>query len=373
MCERVTLRSACVIAALVLAPMRDVRAQSVEEYLRRVDSVGRIWRASSVAAPAATVDSEPAGPATRTIDTVRVGRLVIFTDSALVPLARQAAQVIGSSLDSAYGRFAAELEKHPLALRRRRADDTSVVATGFADGNAVRMASTTLAIAQDLANAWRRKAEEVVTLAMDERARTWLATVVSSEKATEGVLVNARVELVLSTASSASDCARGKLDRCKQTLELVPVADPAFVHYDEETRRGLLRRFASQLRRTDEPKFLRCTDENQLPVCDSLVRSIPLDAVPRPLSPAVRQNFLQYVFLVGGPGAFERFASDTGSIGDRMARTARLPLDTVVARWQNTLVHARGTSTAVDAMTVLTSLAWTCVLGALALRSSRWR
>lgn len=366
--------SACLLAMLSVTPTFEARAQSVDEYTRRVDSVGRIWRASATPTASAPADPQSVVASTpSTIDTVRVGHFVVFTDPALAPLARRAAEEIGSSLDSAYGRFASELEKHPLRLRRRPPGDTTVVETGFADGTAVRMGSTSFANPHDLAVTWRRKAEELVTLALDTRARTWLAAVVPSEKATERDFAKGRVELVLSGASSASDCAAGNMDRCKQTLELVPVADPAFAHYDATARRGLLQRFASQLRRADEPKYLRCMDETRVAVCDSLLRSIPLDAVPRPLSPAVRQSFLQYVFLLGGSGAFERFASDTGSIADRVASSARLPFDTVVARWQHAVIDASGTSTAVDAMTVVTSLAWACVFGALALRSSRWR
>jgi hypothetical protein len=99
---------------------------------------------------------------------------------------------------------------------------------------------------------------------------------------------------------------------------------------------------------------------------------IPVDVIPLPTSPMLRESLVRFALAVGGPGAFERFAA-ADSLTARLEGAARMPVDSLVARWRAKLVAARSTSTAIDMTTALSSLFWVGVCACLALRSSRWR
>jgi hypothetical protein len=108
-------------------------------------------------------------------------------------------------------------------------------------------------------------------------------------------------------------------------------------------------------------------------MCDSLVHMIPRDAVPAATSPDVRRSLVRYALKIGGPGAFDRFATTDGTASERIAAAAKIPTDSVIGRWRTALVESQGSPTAIDLETAISALCWAAACGALALRSSRWR
>ena len=135
----------------------------------------------------------------------------------------------------------------------------------------------------------------------------------------------------------------------------------------------MIERNATRFRRTDAAQYSRCTIAHVQAVCDSIVRSIPLDAVPSPTPPSVRRSLVRYALMTGGSGAFDRLASGDGTVSDRLSVVSRMPIDSLVRRWQQALVASRATSTAIDVETATSAILWAAACCALALRSSRWR
>jgi hypothetical protein len=361
--------------AITLIGSHAARAQTVAEYAKRVDSLTRIWRVAVV--DEARADSERVSRLPT--DTIRVGNFVILSDPEHVQLAKATAAIISPELDRGYGAWASRMHAHMLVLRQPRqgpttADGQPVVESGVAGpGGRVLMPSTSIATTDALGSAWLQKAEQFLSDDLDPDLRDWLGITLTSEPATARTLAQGRVELVLARSRVAHDCALGKHDACMQALGLVAVDDVPFTLFDATQRRGMIEWYSFVLQRRDPSAYSRCVQGGSDATCDSLVRSIPPEAVPKPVPGAVKKNLVRYALLLGGDGAFDRLAKSAGPISDRIAATARMPIDSVVSRWQSNVMSSQSSSTAIDATTALSSLFWACLCGALALRSSRWR
>ncbi|HEY9228697.1 MAG TPA: hypothetical protein VIP11_18725 [Gemmatimonadaceae bacterium] len=364
-----TAVSALIVSAALSSPSA---AQTVAEYTRRVDSLGAAWRAAALKPP--PLASE--GPRVGTLaDTVREGHFVVLVDSNLADLARRAAAIVNPKLDRAYGVAAAGLRMHTFVLRRKigSTDSTQLVSGIQGRNGELRFASGEVRESRALAGSWQAKAEELITQDLEPSVREWVGAPVPSEPATERIIANGRVHLVLAGARSASDCANGRLDRCAQALGLVATSDPIKTLYDETEQRGMIERYAHVLRKMDEPKYGRCINENRQATCDSLLRAIPVGAITTSVPAVVRQNFLHYALFIGGDGAFDRLSAAKGTVSDRIAAAARVPTDSVIHGWYETLMHSPSSSTAINMTTVVSSIFWALLCGALSLRSSRWR
>lgn len=373
MCSARARRAAALGLVSVIAA-RVSPAQTVTDYTKRVDSLTTVWRAAVATQLRADSDRVRHLPA----DTIHAGNLVILTDSANVELVKATAAIVSPELDAAFGSWASRMRAHVLVVRpptlRRMGNDTGTVESGVAGpGGRALMRLSTFASTEGLSAAWRRQAEEFLFLDFDQPFREWLRSPISSEPATARSLSKGRVDLVLSPSRVAHECALGTLTSCSRALGLVPVDDPAFTLFDEQQRLDMVKWYSFVLQRRDPSKYTRCVSAGNRAACDSLVRSIPLAAVPKPTSDAVRLNFTRYALMLGGDHAFERLAATRGTIGERISAAAGLPLDSVVARWQSNLTSSPSSSTAIDSLTAISSVFWVCLCGALALRSSRWR
>ena len=224
-----------------------------------------------------------------------------------------------------------------------------------------------------LAGSWRGKAAEFITADLPPAFRQWLDQSIPVEPLKQKDLERDHVDLVLSGSQAAHDCAVGSIPRCIQALGLTAVSDPAFTLFNEDQRRDMIERNATRFRRADAAQYSRCTIAHVQAVCDSIVRSIPLDAVPSPTPPAVRRSLVRYALMTGGSGAFDRLASGDGTVSDRLSVVSKMPIDSLVRRWQQALVASRATSTAIDVETATSAILWAAACCALALRSSRWR
>lgn len=362
--------AACALS-IVAGDATTARGQTVAEYTQRADSLTRMWKAG-----ANTAKNESIREAILPSDTLRVGNFVIITDSAHAELARGAAARLSPSLDSAYGAFAARLRTHTFVLRSRtqQRGETAAIESGVLDEQGtIRFSSRDFATVNGLAVSWNGKAAEAITQDLPPEVRRWLDQSIPVERLTQKDLERDRIELVLAGSQAAHDCATGSTPRCLQALGLTPVADPAFALFNEDQRRDMIERNATRFRRSDPGQYTRCTIGHVQAMCDSIVGSIPLDAIPSPVPPTVRRSLVRYALITGGPGAFDRLASAEGTISERLATVSKMPTDSLVQRWQQALVDSRATSTAIDFETATSAVLWAAACCALALRSSRWR
>lgn len=121
-----------------------------------------------------------------------------------------------------------------------------------------------------------------------------------------------------------------------------------------------------QLLSNGEPEHRACYDGDQAACRRLLVGS---DSAARGL----RLSLASVAIQAGGDGAFERLLTNEGTPVARLEATAQMPLDSLVARWQSRVRYARGPSEDMGPGMAVASSFWIVLMGALSLRSSRWR
>lgn len=359
------------IAFALLCPARLLPAQSVAEYRREVDSLGREWHA----AVAVKVESDSAQLKMLPGDSVRVGHLLALTEPAHEAVARDVLARLAPEVDSAYGNSARYLAERPFVLRSSSTSNSArVVATGIADSTGiVRLMSLDFNEAAPLTNSWRHKIDEIMTGTVGAEFSKWLRAPIPTETPSADTWTDARIQLVLANSVVAQRCVRGSVDACLKAFSLVPVDDPAFTFYDETQQRDILQHNGYLLRRSNPDAYDRCMEKRDQTACASLLRTIPPDAIPLPVPSSLRQSLVQYALMVGGSGAFDRLAAANGSPADRLQSAAKMPLDSLVRGWRTTIMQTRSNGNALDFGTAIASIAWAGLFAGLSLRSSRWR
>lgn len=369
-------KSVRAIAAAVLACVSHrAAAQTAAEYRTRVDSLARVWRPlAAQAAVVAKASQDTAHLAAVPHDSLQVGPIIVRTDSGYAELGRTVATRMAPQVEHAYGRFAGRLSAYQFVIRTRGGTaGSSSILTGIVDSTGSTLLRSAVETEADpLQSSWQQKVEEVLTDQLGPSFRHWLNTVIPMVPQDRAAWSRARVDLLLAGAAVARDCVTTGGIKCSQALGFEPVDDPAFRFYSQTQRRMLVVNSAQLLRRSYPREFDLCVDATKLASCDSLAHMIPPDVIPLPISPSVRQSLVRYALEIGGDGSFDRFAVD-GTPSARIEAAARMPLDSVIARWHARLLDARSTSTAIDLTTAASSLFWVCLCAGLALRSSRWR
>jgi len=322
-------------------------------------------------------------------DSVRVGDVIARSDSSSAALAYEAAQRLAPVVERAYGAFAERLLRHPFVVISpgdprardvvtRSASSSSPrdrlpVLTSSADSTGrLTLRSSVYPTADALYTAWAAKAQQVVMDELGPPVRDWLGGPIALTQPTRDDWSSARVALLLAASKADRECADGDVQRCLQVLGLSDSLNPVFDFYDASERSSLIRTFRQILRTADVHLYDRCTQQGLQPACDSVAELIPGDALSLPAPPLVRQSFVRFALQLGGSGAFDRFAAN-GSRRERIEAAAKMPIDSVVARWRATIADTKSTSTAIDLMTAVSSLVWAGACAGLALRSSRWR
>ena len=205
--------------------------------------------------------------------------------------------------------------------------------------------------------------------------REWVQGVPLAWWGDGGNLEPVYVEMVTDPLHSTQACFRGDRQACRRALGLLPSADPARDWYDPEDRRTrILQQSGRWLLAERRPQVVACLDRREYGMCDVLFSLLNREGVPPPLSPVARRSLAWLVLRQGGAGAFQRLVGDpAGSLGDRLAVTAGLPLDSLLGLWHAEVVRARPRIVAVTPGSGWMALGWVVLLGMLALRSSRWR
>jgi hypothetical protein len=95
--------------------------------------------------------------------------------------------------------------------------------------------------------------------------------------------------------------------------------------------------------------------------------------LPVPASLQARAALTRLAIQLGGSGAVERMLEGDREPLERLSVAARMPVDSLISRWQTSARTIRASSRDLSAEIVLGALFWSVALGALSLRSSRWR
>lgn len=90
-------------------------------------------------------------------------------------------------------------------------------------------------------------------------------------------------------------------------------------------------------------------------------------------SPFIRADLLDFALNLGGPGAWSRLraASDSG-VETMLSAAAKIPVDSVLARWQQGLLALRPATAVVPVSSGFIAIAWSLVFLAGALGASKW-
>lgn len=358
--------------AMLIASGTGAQAQTVAEYSRRVDSLGRVWQIEQRAEhPLDTVRVRPLPS-----DTVRVGRLVVLADSAQVQLARSTAERLAPFVEQRFGSYADRLRRSPIVLRTQlvRPDDKDMVESGVLDSHgALQTLTLEPADSKQLARSWQYKIASVLSADLPSEIRDWLGSGLAPAGPDRSTWHQGRVGLALSGTLASRECAAGAVARCVQALGLTPVADPAFALYDAAGRQKMIAEKGRALRDDDSTAFDRCVRANQYAACDSIARSMPPELVPMALPWSARSTVLEYALVKGGRGAFDRMVATPGGMRDRLEAASGESADSLVGQWRAAIMDAPENAPSLDGETAISSLLWAALCGGLALRSSRWR
>ena len=182
-----------------------------------------------------------------------------------------------------------------------------------------------------------------------------------------------RLELVSSPAAAAHQCYAGDLRACKVTLGLMEEADPTTAWYDSLARRNLIAT-AGKLTRIDRAAELACLSGRDAE-CIALLRTSPQLAQwsAPPGSGRARLALTQQAFALGAPAALVRLAASADTPSAALGAIAGAPIDSVVAQWQRHAHDGGIESEIATPIVAMSALGWIVVMGALSLRSSRWR
>ena len=379
MSRRTRVQSTVLAAATLMlwGGVADARAQTTEEYRRRLDILEPQWHAARAAVPEREQQRRAAARSVR----MDRGSLRLVVDSALVPIVSDPADVAARILDATFGDAATMIAEHPLAVRvhivGRGADTTRFIRVGtpgretsvtFGDSAQTRhglIAALTGARVTGLLHA-----------ALDDSARGWIRTPLPAGRESAGDRERIYVELVTASTDVSRRCLAGDMLGCRQLFGLAPVNDPLLEGHTAVQRRALVARRTSQLRTSGHTReFDRCVSDHEDAACIARLRTLPPDNFAQSVgSSDMRRSFLRSVLEQGGRHAYDRLRSTAAAPLDaRLSASGGAPTDSLIAAWRDRVLAARPSRTPVTPITALATMAWILATSALALRSSRWR
>lgn len=356
-----------------LVPIAQVRAQDARELERRTDSM--VSMRISAAARLAAYRQLPVARRTYP-DTVAMldGAFLVITDHDLVPLVRAAT--------ARADEFVRHRTARPSLLKGMVlavwTDSTRRQLHGLFGNLRVngRPGSDEFILADpvSLGRAIVDRAQAQLSGKGGATLGHWLGGALPVDTSTTDDWRAVRLDLVSSRAKVSHLCYAGDLAACKVTLGLVEAHDPVTTWYDSATRRSAVyavRRFGG-LDRWLTTSCLAGRDS----ACIVLLRTSPSlqSWSSAPGSPRARVTLVQQAFAVGGPSALDRLAvSNDSSAAGAISALANAPVDSVVSQWQRH-AHDGGIESAIATpVIVMASLGWVLAMGAISLRSPRWR
>lgn len=364
------------VAALLLgaigSPLR-AGAQDPRDLERRVDGAVAAWKQSASVLEAYRRRAVPLRVFTDTV-AILDGSVRLVTDREFLPIVREAGASVEAFIRGRAGSASSVLRGTVFAVWSdsiRRADHGLVVSPRVNDRDMDER--YVIANAQSVAQLLEMHMQERVGTGNKPLFRAWLAGALPLAAATNAEWRVLRLELVSSASSVAHRCFAGDIGACKVTLGFIAEADPATAWYDSTMRRALVNA-ASNLGSIDRPIATRCLAGRDS-ACVALLRTSPAMSqwlVP-PGTGRARTTLLQQAFSMGAPGGLARLAASNDVPTDALGAIAGAPVDSIVSQWQRHAHDGGVESEVATPFVALGALGWILAMGALSLRSSRWR
>jgi hypothetical protein len=335
---------------------------------KQADSLAAEWRrANALAAVADSLDLERAAAGR---DTISVGALRIVANRSPLPL-REAAERAWPVIDSLYGPLARTLSSRPYFIRAFDPDTIarrSELRIGFEipwDLDVERLTRFLLA--------------NVPIESPDPALGEWLGGQIRPPLRTAQDRAHVYVRLVTAPSGAARGCLLGDIRACQAALGLRDSVDAFLLWYPSSAeRRALLRQTFTEYftNRGLSSVMWRACINGEDDSCTELLRSLPRNAIPRPLDQDARRLLVHLALQTGGREAYARLlsgADSARSLRDRLAAAAGVPADTLVSRWRAAIIASRPIPVSLPRWAVLAAIGWTVLLAGFGLRSSRWR
>jgi hypothetical protein len=313
------------------------------------------------------------------LDTVEVGPLRLLTEPSVATLASQAAQTAVDSLRPALGRELERARRYTIVLRverfnrwRTNRPDSAIVVETFDRTGPALMNIRVHHDPQVVSNSIRMYIPFYVFRDASMSFVGWMGGNVSVDSLNSEDWRLIRFGLISSPAAVSRRCYSGDLAACAVTLGFTPVDDPIYEWYDANDRRRLVTRAERTALRVDGLGTRRCQEGDDV-ACASVLRGFPPGMLPDPATAQSRATLARLALSVGGSGAVERMLEGDRPPLERLSRAARIPVDSLLRIWQRSARDVRGASRDLPTEIVFGALFWSLALGALSLRSSRWR
>lgn len=181
------------------------------------------------------------------------------------------------------------------------------------------------------------------------------------------------LELLMARVPSAQGCYEGSLDACARGLNLTPDLPERSAEANAALRRFIARHLNHRAGETAlAPSYAACVERGDDAACLTFLERAGLQEPT--LSTRAAGTLLATVRDLGGPAALARFFADTGAtIVPRLEAAAAMPIDSLLARWRDTILAHRPVPTSVPGAMQWLVIGWAGVFIAFATRSTRWR
>lgn len=363
------------VGLLVLSAIRG--GAQTREFEVRLDALARVAQRTSAALVAY---DDSLKHASRMLDTAYRGNPTVLADRALVQDMRSVAPRVVDSIAAIIGAAQSSLAGYAFVARVERrqswqgARDTtsehvlSIVRPDGAELRAWRGSVDAATIASSLGHALFYAAFS----ASGPAFFAWAGNALPGAELTKSEWAEQRLLLVSARTAVASRCYQGDLEACKRALLIERASDPVMDWHDSTTRRQVIRRNGALARRIDVAATEQC-EAGSDSSCVSLLREFPENRFREPAAGALRSAMLRHAVAVGGDGAIERLLTAPPEPAARLALAAGMPIDTLLHGWQQRIHDTHAPSEDLSLGITIMALAWATGLGALSLRSSRWR
>lgn len=367
---RLRLGEALVVAGVIGWTGSRAHAQELRRYEHRVDSLANVWRGTVTQRIA--YEQQQRGNY-RSFAPIEAGPLHLLVDTATAAMARRAADSVVAQLAPTYGHALDELRRHTLVLRRQRVNDVGEKDTAYVLIAELQSDSTerfSIVVAPELnlvSVSLRDAALKVLLRATDPHFAKWLFAQLPLDTVPSLEWSRTRVAL-LSSFAVGRRCYAGSIRDCRLALDITESVDPVVETLDASDRRKLVQ----DLR--EENMWGRRGGEDCVRGSDSAcIAFLRVNHIRAPISSSHRIDVVRLAMALGGPRSMERLLMTNGSVDDRIAAAAHMPTDAVLRRWVSRARDARKASDDMSLGIAASSLGWVLILGAMALRSSRWR
>lgn len=369
------------LVALALASLQGapLAAQDITHQSATLDSMVARHR---VAAARRMAFDDSLTRARQVLDTVRAGPLTVFVSPGDRDLAAEALRITLDSLEPLGDRMIAALAGMRFVARRVpppywASADARPIAVTVLDHNNVEqhqywdMTARAPLVAAYITDHSRRRLASLV----DRSLARWLGGTLGDAPArfdtvTAFEWAQLRLDLISATSTVPRRCYDGNMRDCRHVLGLDSVGSKVREYYDSAGRRYMVQRNVEQLRRRDFALTASCLAGVNSACVSVLERSFVDVSIA---SIGHRVAFLQLAIQRGGPDAAARALSARGTPVQQLEAISRMPIDSLIAAWHARIRNQRVASDNMSPGMALASIGWLAVLGALAMRNTRWR